>query len=42
MWITFLIIFQKSLAFSLFMCYNIYIIRNKKYILGGQRYENKI
>ena len=27
--------FQKELAFYIFMCYNIYIIRNK----GGQEYE---
>lgn len=33
LWITFLFIFQKSLAFHLFMCYNINII--KKYIKGG-------
>ena len=29
MWITFLIIFQKSLAIYLFMCYNIEKLRNK-------------
>ena len=35
LWITFLFIFQKSIAFYLFMCYNIEKLRNKKYIKGG-------
>ena len=35
LWITFLNFFKKSLAFSIFMCYNIYKLRDKKYIKGG-------
>ena len=35
LWITFLNFFKKSLAFHVFMCYNIEKLRNKKYIKGG-------
>lgn len=35
LWITFLFIFKKSIAFYLFMCYNIEKLRDKKYIKGG-------
>ena len=35
LWITFLNFFKKSLAFYIFMCYNIEKVKDNTYIKGG-------
>ena len=39
LWITFLFIFQKSLAIYIFMCYNIYKLRDNKHIKEDTYYD---
>ena len=39
MWITFLNFFKKSLAFYIFMCYNINNLKDNKHIKEEQRYD---